>query len=310
MITISGVYDIDIERYHHDPKLCDGPSISSSGLKAVADCSAKYWAFSPYNPHRFVKPDTEVFALGRAAHALVLGEPDFAKYFIVSPYADFRTKAAQEWRDAQTLTVLKESEFVTVQEMAAAQLASHQCANAFKNGKPEQSLIWKDEETGIWIKSRPDWLPNDPTSNFIVDYKSAASIAEEPWAYAMHDYGYHWQSALQIDGVKAVTGKAPLGVAHVVQEKAVPYLCELRMVSPEQIEDGRFLYRRALRKFAQCLKAGRWPGYTVEPQFVQTPFKFTKMMEGLRNGIDSSADTDAAPERERAYEPADYYAAG
>lgn len=310
MITASGVYDIEIEAYHHDPNLCDAPSISASGLKAVAECPAKYWAFSPYNPQRFTKKSTDAFDFGRAAHALVLDEPEFNRYFIISPYADFKTKAAQEWRDDQTRTVVRPGEFEAVLAMAKAQRESAQCAQAFKRGQAERSLIHKDEETGIYLKSRPDWLPDDPTSSFIIDYKTAVSIEENAWAYDMHDYRYHSQAAMQIDAVRKVLGINPLGVAHVVQEKSPPYLCELRMVSPEQIEDGRYLYRRALRTFAKCMKSGHWPGYTAEPQFVPTPYKFTKLMEELRtNGTDTDANPTAA-ERQRAYSATDYLAAG
>lgn len=293
-IEKSGVYDIPIEEYHAD--CCVGPSISSSGLRTILmESPAHFWAYSYLNPAPFPDESTKALDYGRAAHCLVLGEPEFNRYFIVSPYDDFRKKEAQEWRDAQTRTVLKAKEFDTIQAIAAVRRRSHQCMNAFTNGKPEQSLIWQDEETGIWLKTRPDWLPDDPKANFICEYKSAVTIEPRKWASAAFGYGYAIQAALQIDGVRNVLGiKNPLGVAHIVQEKAPPYLAEVRMFGPEQIEDGRFMYRRALRIFAQCLKTGEWPGYTSEPQFVETPYWFAQLMETMKNGIDRSGST---PER-------------
>lgn len=313
MITAPGLYDIDIDAYHHAPRLCDGPSISASGLKQVVECPAKYWAFSPYNPNRFEKKETKALDIGRAAHAIVLGEPEFAKHFVISPHDEFRTGAAKAWRDEQTRTVLKAAEFETIQVMAKAQKLSRQCARAFEDGAPEKSLIWKDAETGIWLKSRPDWLPRDPKMRFITEYKSAETIEPSKWSSAAFGYGYEIQAALQVDGVKACMGIEPLGVAHVIQEKSPPYLCELRMFGADHLEDGRYLYRRALRLFARCLKTGDWPGYTTEPQFAETPYWFAKMMEGYRNGIDSTAGNEAERQWDREWqrplEPAEHTAA-
>lgn len=300
-----GLYDISIEDYHGD--CCEGPSISSSGLRTLLlECPAIYWAHSPLNPNRFPEENTKALDIGRAAHALALGEPEFAKYFVVSPYADFRSKEAKVWRDDQTRTVLKAEEFEQVQAIAAVQKRSAQVMRAFENGKPEKSLIWKDEETGIWLKSRPDWLPNDPKTGFVVEYKTAVTIEPRKWASAAFGYGYHMQAAMQIDAIRAVMGTKALGVAHVVQEKTPPYLAELRMFGPEQIDDGRFMVRRALNVFARCLKSGIWPGYTSEPQFVETPYWFAKMMEEFRNGYDRNAsDGSTQTERDAARE---YYA--
>lgn len=303
-ITAPGVYDIEIERYHHDPNLCDGPSISASGLRTIlSESPAHYWAFSPYNPNRFRDETTKALDIGRAAHSLVLGEPEFREHFIISPYDDFRTKEAREWRDAQTRTVLKADEFATIEAVAAAQRRSPQCMRAFEHGKPEQSLIYRDKETGVYVKSRPDWLPDDPATRFIAEFKTARSIDPRKWSSDAFAFGYDLQIAMQIDGVREVMGIAPLGVAHVVQEKDAPYLCELRMFTDEHVDHGRFRYRRALRIFAECMNSGEWPGFTSEPTYVETPYWYAKLMEGMRN------DTGTL-DRSGSYSPADYLTAG
>lgn len=308
-ISIPGIYDMPIEEYIGD--CCVGPSISSSSLReflpASGSCPAKYWAFSPLNPNRFVDESTKALDFGRAAHALALGEPEFAKYFVVSPWDDFRKKEAREWRDEQTLTVLKEEDFETVKAIAAIQKRSVQCMRAFEEGKAEQSLIWQDDETGIWLKARPDWLPNDPTKRFIAEYKTCLTIEPGRLSSDVFKYGYNVQAAMQIDAVRAVMGVEPLGIAHICQEKEPPYLVELRMFTPEQIDDGRYLYKRALEDFAQCLKTGDWPGYTKEPTYFETPYRHAMQMEALRNDTDRFA---AAPDRSKSYNPADYITAG
>jgi hypothetical protein len=55
--------------------------------------------------------------IGTMAHALVLGgEPEW----VVSPYSDFRTKEAKEWKAEQTKIIIKESEFDLICSIADA----------------------------------------------------------------------------------------------------------------------------------------------------------------------------------------------
>jgi len=94
-----------------------------------------------------------------------------------------------------------------------------------------------------------------------------------------------------------VTG-IDVSVAHIVQEKEPPFLAELRMFSPDQIEHGRRRYRQALWLFAECWErhlAGKppreaWPGYTTEPQYFLTPYRIQKEMENDNADFSSSGD--------------------
>jgi hypothetical protein len=299
------VYDIPIEDYHSD--CCVGPSISSSGLRTLLlECPAKFWATSPLNPNRFPEESTKALDIGRAAHCLALGEPEFAKYFIVSPYDDFRKGEARAWRDEQTRTVIRQDDFETIQIVAAVQKRSAQCMRAFEDGVAERSLIWHDDATGVWLKARPDWLPNDPAKRLIVEYKTAISIEPQRMSNDAFRYGYQMQAAMQVDAVKAVLGIEPMGVAHVCQEKDPPYLVELRLFTSEQLEDGRFMYRRALELFAACLKEKNWPGYTSEPTYFQTPYRHAMQIEELRNDSRFSKPLD----RSKSYTITDYLTNG
>lgn len=300
-ITAPGIYaDLPIETYHSD--VCDGPSVSASVLhRIIAACPAIMWESSYLNPNRLPEPTTASFDLGRAAHALTLGEPEFAKYFVISPYEEFRTKEAREWRDAQTQTVIKSKDFETILAISQAQRRSPQVARAFEDGRPECSLIWLDAETGVWLKSRPDWLPHDPVKRPLTQYKTCRSIEPRKLSTDAFSYGYHLGAALEIDAVRAVLGVDPAGIAHVCQEKKNPYLAELRMFSAAQIEFGRREYRRALRIFADCWEkhlAGKpprtaWPGFTDAPAYFDTPYHIAKIMEapdGSAKPQDYSAD--------------------
>ncbi len=310
-IAAPGIYDIPIEDYIGD--CCVGPSISSSGLRELlpesGSCPAKYWAYSPLNPNRFPDESTQALDFGRAAHALALGEPEFAKYFIVSPYDDFRKKEARGWRDEQQRTVIKADDFETVKAIAAIQKRSAQCMRAFEDGRAEQSLMWKDEETDIWLKARPDWLPNDPAKRFVAEYKTCLSIEPGRLSNDVFKYGYHIQAGMQLDGIRKVMGVEPLGIAHVCQEKDPPYLVELRMFTPEQLADGYELYRHALRTFAHCLKTGDWPQYTTEPTYFESPYRHVMLMDRIRTQ-EGMSHANANGNKGQRYSAADYINAG
>lgn len=283
---------LDFETYHGQPT--EGVSVSSSGLRTILlDCPAKFWAQSSLNPARAEKR-TKALDFGKAAHALILGEPEFNAEFVISPFDAFTTKEARAWRDEQTRIVLKEADIDTIKAMAEALRKGPGCAGVFRKGRPEVSLFWQDDKTGIWLKSRPDWLPDDPQASFLQEYKSARSINPRILSTQVFQLGYDMQAALAIDLLHKITGNKPLGMAHVCQEKDEPYLSGLYLFAAEQIEIGRKRVREALTILAACLErhsAGdpphiAWPGYIAEPTYFTTP-KWLSTPEGTWNVTDS-----------------------
>lgn len=277
-ITAPGIYDLPIEEYHAQP--CDGPSISASGLRTLLlQCPAKYFAHSPLNPERFERTSAAL-NFGRAAHALALGVPEFEKYFVVSPFDDFRNNLSKAWREKQTKTVVSAQDHKTILAMVAAVKGNPATAGAFQGeGTPEMSIAWKDEVTGVWLLSRPDWLPTDVTKLFCREYKTAATIEPRVLATKAFAFGYDMQAALVVHGLRSVLQTSPLGVAHIVQEKKPPYLCDFPMFDPDQIAIGAERVRAALDIFARCYDAhiaGKntyeaWPGYHDQPYHFKTP---------------------------------------
>lgn len=257
-ISAAGLYDIDMDTYHGD--CCDGPSVSGSGLVKIESKSPRhFWWHSYLNPRR-PPIDTDALKFGRAAHAIILGEPEFAKHFIVSPYDDFRTKEARAWREKQIRTVVTKPQMEMIHAMAATILQEPDIKNAFIDGKPEQSLIWKDAETGIWLKSRPDWLPN--AINFVPNYKTTKNAKPSEWRTdAFKKYRYHMGAALCIEGLKQVLGWSDPSYYFVVQEKEAPWVALPIIMRDTDIEWGALLNRASLRKLSDCLMSGKWPAY-------------------------------------------------
>lgn len=264
IITAPGCYvDMPMEIYHGQP--CDGPSVSSSGLRTIwSESPAHFYARSSLNPDRKPEKPRDAFAIGRLAHKLLLeGREGLEADFAIRPdhWSDWRTKDSQTWKAEQIAagkTVVTEDDLVDVVGMAES-LARHPLVKAgILDGAVERSLIWKDAETGLWLKSRPDVIPN--ASGIIADLKTTSSVTDDALAKSLGSFGYHCQGALVGDGLEAVHGLKMDAFALVWAEKVEPYCTRVTTIVPEDLERGRLQNRAALRSLARCLDTGKWPG--------------------------------------------------
>lgn len=262
-ISEPGVYALPIEIYHGQPTV--GPSISSSGLRTIwAQSPAHYYVDSPLNPKRAPQPDRPAFALGRLAHKLLLeGSDGLSEEFVTRPeqWLDWRTKDAKQWRDdmiAAGKTVITDADLAAVTGMAEA-LARHPLVEqGILDGFVERSLLWKDAQTGVWLKSRPDVVPN--ASGLFADLKTTASVADDDLERSLAGFGYHMQAALVGMASEAVLGRPMEEFALVWVEKAPPHCVRVTVLTGADLDRGRMQLRRAIDQFAQCVAAGIWPG--------------------------------------------------
>lgn len=271
---------VPLARYH-DGSLCDGPSISSSGLRTLYYKSpAHFWCESSLNPDRIEPSESEALVLGRAAHHLLLGEDDFSTLFIARPpkWDSWRTDAAKAWRaeqEAEGRTVLLPNTLEQIRGMARS-LSAHPLIQAgILNGGIEQSMVWRDKDTGIWKRSRPDAVPND--SGDFADLKSTMSVSDDAIMKTIADYGLHMQGALVCEGAHDLLGCKDTTFSLVFVEKEPPYCCRVVTLRDEDLARGERQNAVAMRTFAKCLETGEWPGpgradaeYVSLPSWAQT----------------------------------------
>ncbi len=260
-ITEPGIYTLTAEAYHADPAL------GSTGARLlVNECPAAY--------RLNVSESKTEFDIGTAAHLLVL-EPDaFGAKVAAIPFDSYRTKAAQEARDAARVegrTPLLPDQLAAVQAMRDAILADPVAGRAFQGGAAEQSLFWRDPEFGVICKTRPDWLPGH--GRYLVDIKTSTNANPKKFEKAIAEFGYHQQAAWYLDGVEAVTGTRPARFAFVVVSKKAPHLVTTCWIDDEAIQWGRILNRRARGLFAWCLEHDQWPAF--QPDIIGQRAAFT-----------------------------------
>jgi hypothetical protein len=262
-ITAPGVYAMPMAWYHAD--CAAGPSVSSSGLRTIwSQSPAHYFHASPYNPHPPEPEERPHFSIGRAAHHLLyLGRKGFDDEFVVRPseWKDWRSIAAQEWRDEQRKagkTIITDAELDNIAGMARSLGAHPLVKQGILDGHVERSLIWQDAATGVWLKSRPDNIPGDGA--IFADLKTADSVSDEALERSLASYGYHMQAALVGMASEAVLGRTMEEFALVWVEKKAPWCVRVSTLVPADIERGRLQLRRAIDTFARCVRTGRWPG--------------------------------------------------
>lgn len=249
-----GIYSriSDVE-YHQDHE-----SLSSSGARTLTQLTPEEFhanRLEPPNP----KPQ---YDFGHVCHKMVLGE---GSQIVRVDARDWRTNVAKEAREkawaAGKVPVLKAT-IDTAQRMAGKVFEHRLAAKLLEAGAAELSGYWHDDETGVRLRCRPDWLPEYRGGRpIIVEYKSAASANPRRFSKSAGDYGYHQQAAWTIDGLAECADVDDAAFLFIVQQKDSPFLVSVVQIDPEDVELGRRQNRAAIRLYADCVEAGRWPGY-------------------------------------------------
>jgi hypothetical protein len=273
-ITKPGIYKgIPLDLYHSS-ELFDGvPAISSSGLRTIWNKSAAhYWARSPYNPAREEDADEKRnLVLGRALHHLVGAEKGFHETFVIRPDAlpDIGERIKKPWHGNRTAckewlktqkeagrTVLSSEDVEQLSGMALS-LGKHPLVTLL-SGQIEHSYLWRDAETGIWLKWRPDSSPAD--SMDFVDLKGTPDVRHFKLKRTVNDFGYHMQGALGRWACRELLGREMSSFALFFVEWKNPWCTSLMEVLKDDLALGERQNRAALRRFWECWKSKEWPG--------------------------------------------------
>jgi hypothetical protein len=262
-ISGPGVYDdMPDEVYHGDPT--PEGSLSNSGAKHLIPPSTpahfKHWR------ERGDKPKRE-FDFGHAAHSLVLGR---GLQVHVVKADNWKKRAAQDERDAayeRGEAPLLEREWDAVQDMAQA-LREHPEAAALLDparGKPEQSLFWRHDRTGVMLRCRLDLMPHAVPAGrryILADYKTTTDASTDAFMRSAAEFGYHRQRAFYCAAVKALGIHPEPEFLFVAQERKPPYLVNVVQLDDEAERLGRIEMEQAVNIYARCVESGRWPGYS------------------------------------------------
>ena len=168
-------------------------------LKNPADC-----AYHRLNDDH--KP-TDAMKFGTAFHAYLLGTSDVVS---LPEGESFRSKDNQKWRadqleagniivsynDMQLLKRMKEGI-----EQTSLMPEYPDYMEIIEQGTKEQCIEWKDRQTGLMLKAKPDLIPAG--TDYLVDLKTAQKADAESFAKEVINYGYHIQTVFYRAAVAA-----------------------------------------------------------------------------------------------------------
>lgn len=268
-ITEPGVYpDLPAADYHaqHD-------WLSNSGAKLLLkpSCPAKFkHAVTAGEEHK------RHFDLGKVTHTLTLGDGD--EFVVVQAAAvdktlydarDYVTKSAQAHRDAiyasGNVPILR-AELDVCTAMAAAVKADPNAGALLARGKPEVSLFWVDEATGVKCRARLDWMPDveDDRRLIIGDLKTAVSSEPDEFGRAAARFGYVRQHDWYLGGIRTLGIHPDPAFLFIVVEKDAPHVVTVgQFTETEDIRLSAAMNDTARRTYRQCLAEDHWPGYVT-----------------------------------------------
>lgn len=266
-ITKPGTYSgISLDQYHGKTDLFDAPSISKSALKwlipAHGGSPKAFWGRWKFNPDHIEQETTDALDFGKAVHCLLLGDEVFAESFVVRPeeFPDYRTKAAKEWRDdvrKAGKTIVTHDQIERIKRIAKDAAAYPIIKAGVLNGRVERTICVKDRETGIWLKVRPDAIPN--ADGIFADLKTASKFEEDFLERQIFDAGYYLQAAMIRMVCRELDIPFETFVLLYVLNDDVPDTAHVEL-SVHELDRGERAIRWCLKTIRHCLDTGEWPG--------------------------------------------------
>lgn len=271
-----GIYSLTEDQYHADP--CVLPSLSRSMIKLLVDYSPAHvrvahprlgnLADDEGQPEANSNEDMDV---GKAAHAAFLRGENVVERV---PYDDYRTKAAKQYRDeivAAGRVPLKQTKFDHMLHLVDKLEGFRANTGAFTKGKPEQTLIVRFNDR-IWGRAMVDYLEDDPQGP-MWDLKTTGGRAHlDTWTRRCFEHGAHLQAYwYPMLAGELRDGEVPQTFKYVVVETKPPFAIRVFELSPQAYEVAEAQVKFGLDLWERCITDGSWPGYPLEPEWVDPP---------------------------------------
>lgn len=190
----------------------------------------------------------------------------------------FRRKFCQQWRDGQKAAgkIVVASSDVDFVFRAAQAVGNHPVAGPlFNDADAEVSMFWNSTD-GFRCKARLDLVPRHPC---LVDLKKTNNA--KPSVFARHaiNMGYHIQMAwYRLAWSILGDGERTECILVAVEDETADVT--VHRLSEEALREGERLALNAFKRWKECHRSGRWPGYSDEVGVIDLPFWARMEMEG------------------------------
>jgi len=230
------------------------------------------------------EPSVAMFA-GTLLHCALL-EPDaFLKRYVIGPVV--ATRAAKLWKEFAAAHPERECITPLQAEIAFAQAGALRgtpmgdspddgtLGDLLDGASCECTGYWRDEKTGLFCKCRPDASATvgvgADLGDVLVDVKTTASAKPDEFNRSVANFRYDMQDAYYTVGWAQATGRPVHAFLFACVEHEFPYATALYTLPQSWRTFGWDDCRAALDLYAECERAGAWPGYGVGVRELDPP---------------------------------------
>lgn len=251
----------DLSATYHTTRHTPTRALTQSGIKTLLT----------QTPLDFITPrekKSAEMAFGSVVHKIALGK---GSAFAVSPYDDYRTKEAREWRDIQLLrgVIPIKPDAYDRAELAAANLRARieQLCEG-EHFETEVPFFWLENDT--WCSGQMDvWCPAlllaiDAKVTKMVHGAAPAAILRNGW-----DYQHAWYRRGLEKIMPEYAGR--IRFVNLLAFPEPPYLVRTITISEAWRDTAERECLRALRIFDRCTAENDWPGYPDDIETLDMP---------------------------------------
>lgn len=224
------------------------PQWSYSSMKKILDSGIDYAVAGKLG--MLASPDSKYIDIGQLVHQAILGG---SEQFVSSPYPDFRTKVAREWRDLQKEmgVIVVDSEMKAAIEKVVENIKKHPRTPELLLApgiRHEQELFGKTSE-GVELRGKADAIKLiEGEAIIITDIKTTAQFDKFAKAAYWNHYDLQAANYTLIGAQHMKVDPALVNYYFCVAETVAPYRVQYFHASLEFVEAGE-------RKLRTCIDA-------------------------------------------------------
>ena len=252
--------------------------LSKSVLWELNESSLYKWRFCP----REVKP-TPAMVWGSLVDTLATTPDLEGSEIAVSPYPDFRTKEAREWKESQLAIGMTIVDAETLAEgRKAARMLTHTCkAVAEIFAKSKTQVIVGGKINGIQVKGLVDLAPEG--EDFLADLKTTSNFTIEGFGRDLATRGYHTQAGIYIALWNSMFPDDQRTRFKLIwQDSSAPYEACVTEISDADIEAGWYWATTQIERLAQATRDNCWPTAFSDKEVIITRPVWASIQEDMK----------------------------
>lgn len=222
-----GIYfNLPIELYHQDTAL------SKTSVMNLLTSPLDYWVNSSFNPNYTVQKKSKSLDFGKLVDKLLFEKEDFKNHYRVTGESDFGNYSKISVSRTDYNKAIS-----AINELWSVKY----CKHILSNGYSQVSIFFKEKESGLMLKSRPDYLK----TNIATDYKTIKNISKQSRISQIVDYGYAIQNSIGVAAIaeakQRLKAKDKTFGVYGANENQLAWLKDF---AKEEVTEYRFIFQR------------------------------------------------------------------